>query len=232
MSAIIIGSPLSGKKVLRRQNYQKEINGLETITETYKIRTIDRDVIAPQKDTIHSSFSSSTKTYDRMVVETISFSEEDGGLTDMNVVYVGLTSSTDLPKPIVRLIPTNGAGIYGPPLTIEIEFVTDASEQQIASGGLTRDYAQPEGQELASTNNARIVRATIPPSLNGVILPGNPRSPFQKQLGILGGYTYWGYAFDNASTERRGQFLVARVIFREKQTAYGDPLIVAAFEKV
>lgn len=225
MSAIIVGSPISGGKVLQRQNFQRDINGLETISENYMIRTADRATIAPEKDTTHASFSSATTKYSRMAVETISFGEEDGGLTTLSVVYVGLTASTGLPKPVVRMIPTTGAGIYGPPLTIEVEFVTDVTESQIAVGQLTTTSVVP----LDRTGNTFL---QIPNVLNGLTLPSNPTPPFNRMYGLVGGINYWGYCQDQVDCTRRGQFLVARVVFKEKQDAFGDPAFVSAFKKV
>jgi hypothetical protein len=226
MSSIIVGSPISGAKVLQRQDYQRDINGLETITENYKIRTEDRLTLAPAKDTTHASFSSSTSKYARMAVETISFSEQDGGLTSMNVVYVGLTASTGLPKPVVRMIPTTGAGIYGPPLTIELEFVTDINESQIATGQLTSTISVT--QNLAES----IYGGGIPSILNGLTLPSNPVQPFTRQLGLIGGYRYLGYCQDSVDCTRRGQFLVARIVFKEKQVGFGSPEAVANYTRV
>lgn len=225
MSVVIVGSPNSGGKVLQRQDFQRDINGLETITENYKIRTEDRLTLAPAKDTTHASFSSATTKYSRMAVETISFGEEDGGLTTMSVVYVGLTASTGLPKPVVRMIPTTGAGIYGPPLTIEVEFITDVTESQIAVGQLTTTSVVP----LDRTGNRFL---QIPNILNGLTLPSNPTPPFNKMYGLVGGINYLGYCQDQVDCTRRGQFLVARVVFKEKQDAFGDPGFVSAFKKV
>ena len=96
MSAEIIGLPsgLSSSKVLRRQGYEKGANGLESITETYIVQTQNLLSIIPEKDTRHSSFSTATNKYQRMAVESISTSEQDGGLTELNILYVGLTSSS------------------------------------------------------------------------------------------------------------------------------------------
>jgi hypothetical protein len=216
MSAVIIGSPISGSKVLQRQNFQRDINGLETITETYKIRTADRATIAPIKDTTYSAFTSTT-TYPRMAVETISFSEEDGGLTSMNVIYVGLTSSTGLPKPVVRMIPTTGAGIYGPPLTIEVEFVTDLVESEFANGQLVKGV--PVSQSFTNSGLGRFL--TMPTQLNGLALPSHPVSPGIVRSSNSGNITYYGYCMDNLDSIRRGQFLVAKAVFKEKQFGIG-----------
>jgi len=217
MSAVIIGSPISGSKVLQRQNFQRDINGLETITETYKIRTADRSTLAPEKDTTHASFSSSTSKYSRMAVETISFGEEDGGITSMNVVYVGLTSSTGLPKPVVRMIPTTGAGIYGPPLTIEVEFVTDLVESEFANGQLVKGV--PTNQSFTNVGLGRFL--TMPTELNGLTLPSQPRSVGIVKSNNDGNITYFGYCMDNLDSTRRGQFLVAKAVFKEKQFGIG-----------
>lgn len=234
MSAVIIGSPISGGKVLQRQNYQRDINGLETITENYMIRTADRATLAPAKDATHASFSSASTPYSRMAVETISFSEENGSLTSMSVVYVGLTSSTGLPKPVVRMIPTTGAGIYGPPLTIEVEFVTDVTESQIAVGQLTRISNSPNNQfqTLTQVENGLYIPGGMPRELNGLQLPSNPKPPFNKMYGLVGGVNYYGYCYDQLDCTRRGQFLIARIVFKEKQVGYGDPAFASNYTKI
>jgi hypothetical protein len=217
MSAVIVGSPISGGKVLQRQDYQRDINGLETITENYKIRTEDRLTLAPAKDTTHASFSSSSSKYARMAVETISFGEEDGGLSSMSVVYVGLTASTGLPKPVVRMIPTTGAGIYGPPLTIEIEFITDLVESEFANGQLVKGV--PTNQQFTNVGLGRFL--TMPSQLNGLTLPSQPRPLGVVQSNKDGNITYYGYCMDNLDSTRRGQFLVAKAVFKEKQFGIG-----------
>jgi len=215
MSSIIVGSPISGAKVLQRQNFQRDINGLETITETYKIRTADRSKLAPEKDTIHASFSSFTLKYSRMAVETISFGEEDGGLTSMNVVYVGLTSSTGLPPAIIRFIPTFNAGIYGSPLTIEAEFITDMNENELALGQTAAGFSVPQSYYYAQ----QIVQ--MPSQINGVTLPGNPRATGETFYSIDGRIIYLGYCVDGVESTKRGQFLVAKMSFKEKQIGIG-----------
>ena len=216
MSAVIVGSPVSGGKVLQRQNFQRDINGLETINETYIIRTADRATLAPTKDTTYSTFTSSA-IYPRMAVETISFGEEDGGLTSMSIVYVGLTSSTGLPKPVVRMIPTTGAGIYGPPLTVEIEFVTDLLEGEFANGQLVKGV--PVYQTFTNSGLGRFL--TMPTELNGLTLPSQPRPVGIIRSSLAGNITYYGYCMDSLDASRRGQFLVAKAVFKEKQFGVG-----------
>lgn len=212
MSAVIIGSPLPGAKVLQRQNFQKDINGLETITENYIIRTTDRATIAPVKDTLHSAFSTAIPSYSRMAVETITFDETDGGLTTMSVVYVGLTSSAGLPPAVVRLIPTPGAGVYGPDMIIEAEYLTDKTETQFMQDGCDGQIVEtgiipPLGRGIA-----------MPSSINGTIMPRNPREPFFSQ-GIGSAFKYHGYLQKSFSSDKRGLFLVVKITFSESTSS-------------
>lgn len=217
MSFFIVGSPASGAKVLHRQNLQRDMNGLETITETYIVQTTDRLTIAPAKDTTHSAFSSAPTTYSRMAVESISFNEMDGGVTEMNVVFVGLTTSTGLPKPLVRMIPTTGAEIYGPPITIEAEFVTDLVESEFANGQLAKGV--PVTQQFTNIGLGRFL--TMPTQINGLDMPTQPRTVGVVQSNVNGNIIYFGYCMDNLTSTRRGQFLVARAVFKEKQFGIG-----------
>ncbi len=217
MASVIIGSAIgatSTSKALQRQNFNKEPNGLETIVEAYAIQTANRDTVVPEKNTLHSAFSSSAKKYSRMVVESVTSEEQDGGITQMLVTFVGLTTSTGLPPPIVRLIPTAGEGVYGPPLVIEAEYVTDVSETEFMAGQLSQNNG------LASvTGFSTIIK--MPETINGVVMPKDPRTAFFQTPGSgLGGGTiaqYSGYCVLSMSAERRGLFLVARNTYHEVQ---------------
>lgn len=214
MSSVLIGAPLSKAKVLNRQNLQRAFNGLETMVETYTIRSEDRDTIAPLKDTTHSSFSTASVPYARMAVETVNFEEENGSLTKMNVTYVGLTKSTGLPLAVLRTIPTTGAGIFGPPINIEVEFITDLPVTEILKGRFS-------SLTTAQTNNEtrpqfRIIR--MPDQINGLKLPSNPVQPFvQEGVGLTSStyYRYEGYIVNNIQAVQRGQFVVATITFSE-----------------
>lgn len=222
MGAIIIGSPsptatAANAKVLRRQNYQRDINGLETISETYIFQTANRASLIPAKDTLHSAFSTATIKYARMAVETVSFSELDGDLTEMNVAYVGLTSASGLPPAIVRLVPTTGAGVYGPPIVIEVDFITSLSEGEVLKG----NFVPGTTSSNAYWTERRI---GIPVSINGTQLPRNPRAPFINQSGQEGGQgttflggsaQYDGYVISDLQAEKRGLFLSVKIQFRE-----------------
>jgi hypothetical protein len=212
MAFSIIGSAIN-TKVLQRQNFSKEPNGLETLIESYAIQTANRDTIVPQKDTLHSAFSSSAKKYSRMIVESVTTEEQDGGITQMLVTFVGLTASTGLPPAIVRLIPTPGAGIYGAPLVIEAEFITDVSETEFIRGNI---------QGTSSINLGNVSFGSVnqmPQFINGTKMPSNPRELFKSssQLGIL---EYFGYCTQSHSCERRGLFLVARTTYQEVATRF------------
>ena len=212
MASLVIGSAI-GSKVLQRQNFNKEPNGLETIIEAYAIQTANRDAVVPEKDTLHSSFSSSTKKYSRMVVESVTTEEQDGGITQMLVTFVGLTSLTGLPPAIVRLIPTVGAGIYGPPLTIEAEFLTDISESQFIKGNINATSEIKLGNISFGQVNQ------MPPFINGTKMPDNPRQPFtsSNRASIT---QYFGYCTQTYSCERRGLFLIARASYAEVEIRF------------
>jgi hypothetical protein len=137
-----------------------------------------------------------------MAVENFSFRELDGDLTEINVTYVGLTSSSGLPAALIRLIPTPNAGIFGPDMVIEAEFLTDKSEAEFidnGSGGL---------------KNVSIIY--IPESINGTKLPSNPRPPYRVDS-FAGYYAYFGYTQQSLACEKRGTMLVAKTIFAENE---------------
>jgi len=217
MAFSIVGSSLTSSttaKALQRQNFNKEPNGLETIIESYAIATANRDTIIPEKNTLHSAFSSSAKKYTRMVVESVNTEEQDGGITQMLVTYVGLTLASGLPPPIVRLIPTAGEGVYGPPLVIEAEYVTDVSETEFMAGQL----AQNNGLGKLQIFSRKI---KMPAVINGTTMPRDPRTAFFN--GPKGGFgtavfiQYSGYCVLSMSCDRRGLFLIARNTYHEVQ---------------
>jgi len=224
MPASIIGSLSQGGKILRRSDYAREIVGLETLTEIYTIRSADRQTILPQKDVTHSAFSSATTKFSRMAVETASVREQDGDISEMTVSFVGVTSETSLPPAQIKYLPTTGAGIYGAPITIEISFVTDITESEFAGGQFAKNLPPPNkfGQAFIK----------MPTQLNGTTLPSHPREPFSKAYGNVGTVTYLGYSLDSLDSVRRGQFLVARAVFKEKQIASGDASFAAAFTRI
>lgn len=212
MASVIIGNAIGAftdSKVLQRQNFSKEPNGLETIIEAYAIKTENRHIVVPNKGTLHSPFSSAEKKYERMAVESVTTEEQDGGITQMLVTYVGLTTLTGLPPPVIRLIPTAGEGVYGPPLVIEAEYMTDVSETEFMAGQL----AQNNGLQQVGLFSPTI---KMPESINGTAMPRDPKSAFYSSgTGVIAQYS--GYCVLSKSCERRGLFLVARDTFHEVQ---------------
>ena len=212
MATTIIGSAIN-TKVLKRQNFNKEPNGLETLIEAYAIKTSNRASIVPEKNTLHTAFSSASTTYARMAVESVATEEEDGGITSMLVTFVGLTTSTGLPPPIVRLIPTAGEGVYGPPLIIEAEYVTDVTETQYLAGQLAQNNGLAQVGLFSEVTK-------MPEFINGLKMPSDPIPAFAQTPGGFGGgviASYSGYCVLSMSAERRGLFLVARNTYHEVQ---------------
>lgn len=201
MSAVIVGSPSSGQKVLRRADFSTERNGLETLNEIYTVRTADRNTLQPNFGILHSAYSTASTTFDRMAIENFSFRELDGDLTEINVTYVGLTSSSGLPPALVRLIPTPDAGIFGPDMVIEVEFLTDRTETQFMAGSGRRDV---------------LGGIAIPAQINGTTLPSNPVEPFFREGAGVANY-YFGYTQKALQCERRGIFLVAKKVYAEEE---------------
>jgi hypothetical protein len=211
MPAVLIGSPSSGKKVLRRADFSTERNGLETLNEIYTVRTADRVTLSPNFGDLHKDYSTAATKFTRMAVENFSFTEQDGDLTQINVTYVGLTTTSGLPPAIVRLLPIPLAGIYGPPMVIQAEFLTDKPESSFSVSGA--------GGAIISVGILPPFDTAIamPPSINGTIMPSNPRPPFQESSGVYI-LKYYGYIQQSIACVRRGLFLVATCTFQEART--------------
>jgi len=192
-SATIVGSPSSGAKTLRKVEYATERNGLETLTETYTIRTADRATIQPAFLTTHKNFSTNSIKYERMTVENFSFRAQDGDLSELTVTYVGLTSATGLPGALLRFIPTPGAGIFGPNAVIQVEHLSTQTES-----------------ELIVNDASKVVMPTV---INGTIMPANFK-PYYKS-NSSGFDAYYGYTFSSVEAVRRGLFLILTVVFKE-----------------
>jgi hypothetical protein len=213
MASTIIGTSLTASttsKVLKRQNFSKEPNGLETIIEVYAIKTENRDAIVPARDVVHSSFSSGTEKYSRMAVESVNTEEQDGGITEMSVTYVGMTASTGLPPAIVRLIPNTSEGVFGPKAVIDVEFLYFGNQSQFML-----DYSGGVQDQLFSVVDTY---QSMPSSINGTALPVNPKTPYIQApngggAGVI--LDYRGYVQLSSGFTRRGQFLVANLVYHE-----------------
>ena len=215
MSAVILGSPASGQKVLRRNEFSTQRNGLEFINEIYTIRTADRTTIQPEFETLHKDFSTASTKYARMAVENVAFKEIDGDLSEMTVSYVGLTSASGLPPALVRIIPQMDKGVFGPPCVINVEYISSSNVASIIS-------------ELPPGIDQQPVRKSMPKSINGTALPPNPRDPFstgneprQTSAFFVGGYStfsYQGYVLNSIQAEERGIFVVVVAEYAEYST--------------
>lgn len=74
MGAVIRSTTLNaGGKILRKSQRSTEVDGLVTLVETYIIRTSDIADLEPDRNTPHSSFSSATPTYSRMLTNIKTF---------------------------------------------------------------------------------------------------------------------------------------------------------------
>jgi len=210
MSAVIVGSPGAGKKVLRRNEFSTQRNGLEFINEIYTIRTADRPTLQPAFDTLHKNYSESATKYARMAVENVGFKEMDGDLTEMTVSYVGLTSASGLPRALVSIIPQMDKGIYGPPCVISVEYISDKSvavlSRRLPGGG-------------GASFSAFKPKVPIPTEINGTALPRNPTDPFNTgnnptQVSAFFGPSaysvnnYFGLVMESLQVQERGIFSV------------------------
>ena len=196
MPASYLGIPSASganAKVLATSEYQRELNGLEMIAETYTVRSANKISLQPDRYTLHTAYSTASLKHPRMQVENVSFREQRGELTEMTVTYVGLTGSTGLPAPVVRLLPINNT------LQIEAEYVTDASEDSfIGLGNVTR----------------------MPAQINGYAMPANP--PPAYLINNANGFIQTlGYCYDDTECVRRGGFLIVRATFRQKTKGVG-----------
>lgn len=209
MPSVIISRPSGATdKVLRRSEYAKEMVGLETLAETYTILSSARISLQPARNTLHSAYSSAGTKYSRMAVETVSFREMEGDLTEMTVTYVGLTSSSGLPPAVISITPTTGAGIYGPPIVIQANFLSDQSETELLSGKGVSVGLGPYSSEIKP----------MPPSINGTTMPSNPVQPFTRSAPYLV-TQYFGYVLNNMQSIRRGLFLVVTSNYQEFQAS-------------
>jgi hypothetical protein len=169
MGAILLGSLASGGKVLRRSQRSTEVDGLVTLVETYTIRTQDIATIEPDRNTIHSSFSSASVKYSRMLVETTRVDPLDGGLSQLVVTYVGLDYATGLPPAFITTVGQPGVGVFGADAAVVVKYITQDSLFDTLKGGNI-------GLNLGGTNLTLPTKRLMPTSINGTAMPPNPRA--------------------------------------------------------
>lgn len=169
MSSVIVGSAIaSGQKVLRKSQRATEVDGLVTITETYTIRTADIGTLEPDRNTLHSAFSSATTTYQRMSVETTRIEPMDGDLSSLVVNYVGLDYATGLPPAFITTVGQPGVGVFGADAAIVVKYITaDSLFDTLKGGNITLN--------LGSSNLTLPTKRLLPASINGTAMPPNPR---------------------------------------------------------
>lgn len=189
-AARIIGLPSSGAKTLRRVDYSTERNGLETLTETYTIRTADRATLQPTFNAPHTSFSKNSTLYPRMVVENFNVRAQDGDISELTVTFVGLTSTSGLPGALIRVLPAPPKVVY------QVEFLS----------------AQTESELIASAT----VLTRMPVTINGTVMPYN--RPFTTNFD--NSRSFYGYTYSTTEAIRRGLFLVCTVVFAEYNIIY------------
>lgn len=171
MGAILLGSLASGGKVLRKSQRSTEVDGLVTLVETYTIRTQDIATIEPDRNTTHASFSSASVKYPRMLVETTRIDQMDGGLSTLNVTYVGLDYASGLPPAYVTSVGRKGAGVFGADAAIVARYLTEETLNDTLVGG-------PINLNFGATQLSIPTQRFMPGSINGTAMPSNP---FQRQ---------------------------------------------------
>lgn len=233
MSAVIVGKPASGQKVLRKSTLTTEVDGLTILSETYTIRTADIATIEPDRNTLHSAFVNQDQTpkYTRMAVETTRVEPMDGNLSSLTVNYVGLTTTSGLPPAFITAVGQAGVGIFGADAVIVAKYITSDSLFDLLKGGIL-------SLGVGATRLVLPTKRLMPISINGTTMPPNPRQreyrrnktyseavtaaeqAFQAQYRgqfapVFGGLTnfppqnewiYAGYVQSSISFERRGLF--------------------------
>ena len=218
MSAIIIGSPASATKVLRKSQRSTEVDGLVTLTETYTIRRQDIESIEPSRNTAYNTFTGLT-TFPRMSVETTRVEPMDGDLAELIVTYVGLDYASGLPPAYVTAVGQPGVGVFGADASVVARYITQQSLFELLQGSFvnlnlgTVNLTSPVPYGTATVQTtARVSLPTkrlIPSSINGTALPPNPRAREYRAVLVGQNFTEWvyaGYVQTSISFQRRGSF--------------------------
>jgi hypothetical protein len=157
-----------GQKVLRKSQRSTDVDGLVTLTETYTIKTEDIATVEPDRNTSHSTFSSSATKYPRMLVETTRVEPLDGGFSQLVVTYVGLDYTTGLPPAFITTVGQPGVGIFGADAAIVVKYITqDSLFDTLKGANVTLSFG--------SSNLTLPTKRFLPPTINGTAMPPNPR---------------------------------------------------------
>ena len=221
MSAIIIGSPASATKVLRKSQRSTEVDGLVTLTETYTIRRQDIESIEPSRNTAYNTFTGTTK-FPRMSVETTRVEPIDGDLAELIVTYVGLDYASGLPPAYVTAVGQPGVGVFGTDASVVVRYITQSSVFDLLKGAsITLNFAT-----VGFTANLTLPsKRFIPASINGTTMPPNPRAKEYRAIidgGVFREWLYAGYVQTSISFERRGGFNQIEEQFTEFFTGSSD----------
>ena len=182
MSATLIGSvKTANAKELRKVVSNVEIDGLVLITESYTIRRADEDYfrVATARGTAHKGFSSNNIQYARMQIETSRIDPLDGDYSSLVVNYAGLTTASGLPPAYVTAIGQIGAGVFGSDVAIVAKYLSSASIYSIVQGGTL-------SLNLSSSNLAIPSKRIMPSSINGTLMPANPRPREYRRTKTIG----------------------------------------------
>lgn len=216
MAFTIVGLT-ENKIVLKRENVHTDPNGLNTIIMNFAVRTQDIGAVQPNVGYSHAEFCnrhgiSKSIFYSTMKVVSVNTEEQDGGLSEMIVTFEGLMYTGTMPLPIVRYIPTEGQGIYGPPIVIQAEYVTLQSDSQFLA------LFDPQNN-LAQPVLWFAQRKKMPRYINGYEMPKDPKEAFFATPGTGGGIIqeYLGYCYLSVACERRGGALLVTSSFGEVQ---------------
>ena len=204
MSAIIIGSPASATKVLRKSQRSTEVDGLVTLTETYTIRRQDIESIEPSRNTAYNTFTGTTK-FPRMSVETTRVEPIDGDLAELIVTYVGLDYASGLPPAYVTAVGQPGVGVFGADASVVVRYITQQPVFDLLKGG---NIALNFQSRFNRFNLTLPTKRFMPDSINGTAMPPNPRAREYRVGGfsVLQEWLYAGYVQSSISFERRGSF--------------------------
>jgi hypothetical protein len=169
MAASIVNTTLNaGGKILRKSTRSTSVDGLVTLVENYTIRLADIASLEPDAGTTHSAFSTATAKYTRMLVETTAVNPIDGDLADLSVTYVGLDTTSGLPKAYITAVGQPGVGVYGADAAIVVKYITQDSLFDTLKGGNI-------SLNLGGTSLTLPTKRLMPASINATLLPPNPR---------------------------------------------------------
>jgi hypothetical protein len=223
MPASLINTTLNaGGKILRKTTRSTSDDGLVVLVENYTIRQADIGSLEPNAGTTHSSFSSATTKYTRMLVETTAVNPIDGDLADLVVNYVGLDYATGLPAAYITAVGQPGAGVFGADASVVVRYITAQPVFDLLKGAsITLNFATVGFTADLTLPSKRF----IPASINGTTMPPNPRAKEYRAIidgGVFREWLYAGYVQTSISFQRRGSFNQIEEQFTEFFTGSSD----------